>query len=185
VLLAPGQVFSFGSLLGPVDAAHGYAPGLVIIGNIETPQYGGGLCQVSSTAFRAALQAGLPILERSGHAFAISFYTWPYGVPGVDATIYYPQVDMKFQNDTGHYMLITTTMNKSASTLKFDYYGTKTKVGVIRGPYFITGSNDSTQASHTVFYRDVEDLSGNVLKTDTFNTYYQPSTNFSIEATAN
>jgi vancomycin resistance protein YoaR len=183
VLLKPGQVFSFGAILGEVDASTGYVPELVIDGNHEDFQYGGGLCQVSTTAFRAALLAGLPIDEREGHSFAISYYTWPYGVPGVDATIYYPQVDLKFTNDTGHYILIQTTMK--GDDLKFDYYGTKTKQGVIRGPYFITGTNDATKPSHTVFYRDVEDLSGNVIKTDTFNTYYQPSTNFPIVHTFN
>lgn len=178
VLLSPGEQFSFGKLLGDVGPETGYVPELVIDGNHEDYQYGGGLCQVSTTAFRAALLAGLPIDERVNHAFAISYYTWPYGVPGVDATIYYPQVDFKFTNDTGHYILIQTIMN--GVDLKFDFYGTKTKQGVIRGPQFVTGSNDATQPSHTVFYRDVEDLSGNVIKTDTFNTYYKSSTDFPI-----
>ncbi len=178
VLVAPGQVFSFGALLGVVDASTGYVPELVIEGDHEEYQYGGGLCQVSTTAFRAALMAGLPINQRTGHAFAISYYTWPFGVPGVDATIFYPQVDMKFTNDTGHFILIQTTMK--GVDLKFDFYGTKTKVGAIRGPEFISGSNNAKLASHTVFYRDVQDLSGNVIKTDTFNTYYAPSTNYPI-----
>jgi len=181
VLLSPGEQFSFGKLLGDVGPQTGYVPELVIDGNHEDYQYGGGLCQVSTTAFRAALLAGLPIDERVNHAFAISYYTWPYGVPGVDATIYYPQVDFKFTNDTGHYILIQTIMN--GVDLKFDFYGTKTKQGVVRGPTFVSGSNDATQPSHTVFYRDVEDLTGNVIKTDTFNTYYQPSTNFPIVKT--
>jgi vancomycin resistance protein YoaR len=178
VLLKPGEVFSFGAILGAVGPAQGYVPELVIDGNHEDFQYGGGLCQVSTTAFRAALLAGLPINERLNHAFAISYYTWPYGVPGVDATIYYPQVDLKFTNDTGHYILIQTIMN--GDDLKFDFYGTKTKVGVIRGPYFVSGSNNATKASHTVFYRDVEDLTGKVLSTNTFQTYYQPSVNYPI-----
>ncbi|HEX3081897.1 MAG TPA: VanW family protein [Candidatus Saccharimonadia bacterium] len=178
VLLKPGEEFSFGKYLGDVGPETGYVPELVIIGDHEEYQYGGGLCQVSSTAFRAALQAGLPITERVNHAFAISYYTWPYSVPGVDATIYYPQVDFKFVNDTGHYILMQTTM--SGTDLKFDFFGTKTKSGVIHGPEFITGSNDATQPSHTVFYRDVLDLSGAVTKTDTFNTYYQSSKNFPV-----
>ncbi len=178
VLLKPGQVFSFGALLGSVGPETGYVPELVIIGDHEEYQYGGGLCQVSTTAFRAALLAGLPINERVNHAFAISYYTWPYGVPGVDATIYYPQVDFKFTNDTGHYILIQTVMN--GVDLKFDFFGTKTKTGAIRGPQFVSGSSDAKQPSHTVFYRDILDLAGNVTKTDTFQTYYQPSTNFPI-----
>ncbi len=178
VLLKPGETFSFGALLGDVGPAQGYVPELVILGDHEEKQYGGGLCQVSSTAFRAALAAGLPITERVNHAFAISYYTWPYAVPGLDATIYYPAVDFKFVNDTGHYILMQTTMQ--GVDLKFDFFGTKTKSGVIRGPEFVTGSTDATQPSHTVFYRDVLDLAGNVTKTDKFDTYYKSSKDFPI-----
>jgi vancomycin resistance protein YoaR len=183
VLLSPGQEFSFGQILGPVGAAQGYLPGLVILGNEETDQYGGGLCQVATTAFRAALLAGLPINERSNHSYAVSFYTAPYGVPGVDATIYYPQVDLKFTNDTGHYILIQTSI--SGDSLTFNYYGTKTKTGVIIPPHFVYGTTNAAQASETIFQRQVLDLSGNVIKTDTFTQYYQPSTDFPIVQTSN
>ncbi len=179
VLLAPDEVFSFGKILGDVGPAQGYVPELVILGDHEEKQYGGGLCQVSSTAFRAALNAGFPILERVNHSFAISYYTAPFGVPGVDATIFYPQVDMKFRNDSGHYILIQTFMQ--GTTLTFDYFGTKTKSGVIRGPQFISGDNDTTKPSHTIFWRDVLDLNGNVVKTDTFNTYYESSLKYPVQ----
>jgi vancomycin resistance protein YoaR len=181
VLISPGEVFSIGAQLGEVDASTGYVPELVIDGNHEDFQYGGGLCQVTTTAFRAALAAGLPIDEREAHSFAISYYQWPYQAPGVDATIYYPEVDLKFTNTTGHYILIQTIMK--GDDLKFDFYGTKTQYGTIRGPYFISGSNNVTLASHTVFYNDVKDLSGNLIRTDTFNSYYQPSTDFPIVGT--
>lgn len=178
VLLKPGETFSFGKILGDVGPAQGYVPELVILGNHEEKQYGGGLCQVATTAYRAALLAGLPINERHNHSFAVSYYTAPYGVPGVDATIYYPEVDLKFTNDTGSYILIQTVMQ--GTDLKFDFFGTKTKSGQIRGPQFVSGSSDAKQASHTVFWRDVLDLNGNVIKTDTINTYYQPSTDFPV-----
>ncbi|HSX02899.1 MAG TPA: VanW family protein [Candidatus Saccharimonadia bacterium] len=180
VLLKPGEVFSFGKILGDVGPEQGYKPELVILGDHEEKQYGGGLCQVSSTAFRAALLAGLPIVERHNHSFAVSYYTAPYGVPGVDATIYYPILDFKFKNDTSSYILIQTIMQ--GSTLKFDFYGTKTKSGVIRGPQFVSGSNDATQPSHTVFWRDVLDAGGNVVKTDQFDTYYKSSKNYPVES---
>ena len=182
ILLAPGEQFSFGKILGDVGPEQGYVPGLVIIGNHEEKQYGGGLCQVSSTAYRAALLAGLPINERYNHSFAISFYTAPFGVPGVDATIYYPDVDMKFTNDSGSYILIQTHM--SGSTLTFDYYGTKTKSGQIRGPFFTSGNSDATKPSSTVFYRDVLDLLGNVVKTDTVYTNYKSSNDYPVKADA-
>lgn len=178
ILLKPDQIFSFGEYLGEVGPEQGYAPGLIILGDHEEKAYGGGLCQVSSTAYRAALLAGLPILQRTNHAFAISYYTAPFGVPGVDATIYYPQVDMKFKNDTGHYILIQTEM--VGTTLTFRFYGTKTKSGVIRGPFYVYGNSDATKPSQTVFYRDVLDLSGKVTKTDTVNTFYKSSLDFPI-----
>jgi vancomycin resistance protein YoaR len=179
VLIAPGATFSFGAILGAVGPEQGYLPGYVILGNHEELQYGGGICQVGTTAFRAALLAGLPITERFAHSFAVPYYTAPYGVPGVDATIYYPQDDLKFTNDTPGYILIQTIM--SGEDLKFDFYGTKTKSGVIRGPYFVSGTSDATKASHTVFYRDILNNAGQVTSTDTFNSYYAPSTDFPIE----
>lgn len=175
VILKPGEVFSFGKILGDVGPQTGYAPAKVILGNRQELQYGGGLCQVSSTAFRAALNAGLPILERVNHSFAVSYYTAPYGVPGVDATIYYPQVDFKFKNDTSHFIYIQTIMQ--GTTLKFQFYGTKEKEGVIRGPQFVSGGPDPKQPSRTVFYRDVV-VNGQVVKTDTFYTNYKSSEDF-------
>ena len=177
VLLKPGEVFSFGKLLGPVGAEQGYKKSLIILEDREVEDYGGGLCQVSSTAFRAALMAGLPILERTNHAFAISYYTAPYGVPGVDATIYYPPVDFKFRNDTDAHILIQTEM--VGTTLKFRFYGTKKKEGVIRGPFFVSGDSDVNKPSHTVFYRDVL-VGGQVTKTDTFNTYYKSALDYPV-----
>ena len=178
-LLAPGETFSFGKILGDVTPEKGYVKGLIILGNKEVEEYGGGLCQVATTAYRAALLAGLDIVERTNHAFAISFYTWPYGVPGVDATIYYPQVDLKFKNDTPAYILIQTTME--GDRLKFDFYGTKTKTGVITGPTFLSGSNDATKSSKTIFYRDVLDLSGKVLSHDPVVTSYASSLDYTIQ----
>lgn len=175
VLLKPGDTFSFGALLGDVGPEQGYAKSYVILDGKQDTDYGGGLCQVSSTAYRAALLAGLPIVERHNHAFAVSYYTEPYGVPGVDATIYYPQVDMKFKNDTGAHILIQTEMK--GTTLKFRFYGTKTKSGVIRGPQFVSGNSDANQPSHTVFWRDVM-VNGNVTKTDTINTYYKSALDY-------
>src|SRR5262249_9456164 len=78
VLLKPGEQFSFGKILGDVGPETGYVPELVILANHEEKQYGGGLCQVASTAYRAALLAGLPIDERHNHSFAVSYYTAPF-----------------------------------------------------------------------------------------------------------
>ena len=182
VLIKPGDTFSFESLLGDVDAATGYVPAIVIVGNKEDYQYGGGLCQVSTTAYRAALLAGLPIVERHNHSYAVSYYTAPFGVPGVDATIFNASVDFKFLNNTGHYILIQTIL--SGTTLKFDFYGTKVESGQIRGPYFIDPAGGAgwnpTVPSTTVFYRDILDSAGNVTKTDTITTHYASSNDFPL-----
>lgn len=178
VMLKPGEIFSFGKLLGEVNAATGYVPELVILDKREEKQYGGGLCQVSSTAYRAALLAGLPITQRQNHSFAISYYTAPYGVPGIDATIYYPAVDFKFRNDTPGHLYMQTRM--VGTTLTFDYFGTKTKYGEIRGPQFVSGTTDATKPSHTVFWRDTKDLTGKLIKTDEVHTYYQSSKDFPV-----
>ena len=85
---------------------------------------------------------------------------------------------MKFKNDTGHYILIQTEM--VGTTLTFRFYGTKTKSGVIRGPFYVSGNSDATKPSQTVFYRDVLDLGGKVTKTDTVNTFYKSSLDFPI-----
>jgi len=120
-LLAPGEEFSFTSLMGPIDGAHGWYPELVIKGDETIPEYGGGLCQVSSTMFRAALLTGMPITSRRNHSYAVSYYAYPDGY-GLDATIYDPYPDFRFINDTeGHMLIQGYTVGTSAY---FVMYGT-------------------------------------------------------------
>jgi vancomycin resistance protein YoaR len=77
-------------------------PELVIKKEGTVPEFGGGLCQVSSTAFRAAMNGGLPITQRRNHAYAVQYYA----PQGTDATIYPGVVDLKFINDTPGDILI-------------------------------------------------------------------------------
>ncbi len=120
ILLAPGEEFSALKYLGAVDASNGYLPELVIKGNETKPEYGGGLCQVSTTMFRAALNAGLDITERRNHSYTVSYYS-PIGT---DATIYDPAPDFKFKNDTGHHILIHTINDTARSRLVYEIWGT-------------------------------------------------------------
>ncbi len=132
-LIPPGETFSFNHYLGEVTAEKGYEESIIIWGNTTRADVGGGLCQVSSTAFRAAFWAGLPVAERWPHAFRVSYYEPPIGM---DATIYSPQVDLKWVNDTGHYILIQTYVDRATNTLTFRYYGTNPGRTVeIDGPY--------------------------------------------------
>lgn len=120
-LLAPGEEFSFTSLMGPIDAANGWYPELVIKGDETIPEYGGGLCQVSSTMFRAALLTGMPITARKNHSYAVSYYAYPDGY-GLDATIYDPSPDFRFVNDTGAHLLIQGYTE--GTNAYFVFYGT-------------------------------------------------------------
>ena len=119
-IIKQGEEFSFNKILGPVDGEHGFLPELVIKKEGTIPEFGGGLCQVSSTTFRAAMQAGLPIKERRNHAYAVQYYA----PQGTDATIYPGSVDLKFVNDTPGAILIWPYL-KDRNTLIFDFYGTK------------------------------------------------------------
>ncbi len=119
VLIKPDEVFSFNKTLGKVSAAQGFLPELVIKEDRTEPELGGGLCQVSTTIFRAALNAGLPVTERTNHKFRVSYYEPPVGL---DATIYLPSPDLKFKNNTGKYILVQAFV--SGNNITFDFYGT-------------------------------------------------------------
>ncbi len=121
ILIKPDETFSFNKILGKVDASTGYLPELVIKANQTIPEYGGGLCQVSTTAFRAALNSGLPIVERKNHAYPVRYYKWPYPKYGTDATIYLGGANLRFRNDTGYWILIQTRVE--GSKLFYDFFG--------------------------------------------------------------
>jgi len=119
ILLAPGEEFSLVKVLGDVSAETGYLPELVIKGNKTVPEYGGGLCQIGTTVFRAALASGLPITARRNHSYRVSYYE----PAGMDAAIYIPQPDVRFVNDTANYVLIQARIVKN--DIYFDFWGTK------------------------------------------------------------
>ena len=124
ILIKPGEVFSFDKALGDVSAFTGYKQAYIIQNGRTVLGDGGGVCQVSTTFFRALLNAGLPILERHAHAYRVGYYEQDSS-PGFDATIYVPSVDLKFKNDTGHYILVQTYIDQNQQRLTFMLYGTK------------------------------------------------------------
>lgn len=179
VLIAPGEEFSFNEQLGPVEASTGFLPELVIKPGKLVKEYGGGLCQVATTAFRAALYSGLPVTERKNHSFVVNHYFWPFTVAGTDATIYPPHPDLRFVNDTNNYILIQTY--SVGQILYFDFYGDiGSRRATIEGPTVVSrGANGSLT---TVFYRNV--YNGDTLKRkDTFKSYYKPSSEFERSTT--
>jgi len=119
--IKPGETFSFNDNLGVVDDTTGYKLELVIKAEGTIPEYGGGICQVSSTAFKAALWSGLPIVERSNHSYAVSYYAQIDGY-GLDSTIYPGVKDLRFTNDTPGTIVIQSYLVGTDAYFKF--YGT-------------------------------------------------------------
>lgn len=124
ILVAPNDVFSFGKALGDISAFTGYQQAYVIQNGKTVLGDGGGVCQVSTTLFRAILNAGLPVAERHAHAYRVGYYEQD-SPPGLDATVYVPSVDLKFKNDTGNYILIQTSIDPNVLRLTFELYGSK------------------------------------------------------------
>jgi len=165
VLIKPGENFSFLKTLGDVDKEHGYLPELVIKGNITEPDYGGGICQVSTTAFRAAVNSGLKITARTPHAYPVGYYN----PQGMDATVFIPSPDLKFTNNTPNYILIQTKI--TGTQLTFDFYGTDDgrKTDII-GPTITEREPDGSMKA--TFTEQVKDKSGNLILNDVFNSNY-------------
>lgn len=118
--IAPGARFSMVEHLGLVTQANGYSESWVIYGNQTLLGPGGGVCQVATTLFRAAFWAGLPIVERTPHAYRVSWYEPPVGL---DAAVFSPWVDVKFDNDTDTPLLILTEVDRANAKLYFRLYG--------------------------------------------------------------
>jgi len=181
-LIKPGEEFSFNKTLGEVGPTEGYLPELVIKKDKVTPEFGGGICQVSTTLFRAALFSGLPITERFPHAFPVAYY-WPQGM---DATVYPPHPDLRFENDTPEHILIQRKI--IGTKLIFEFFGTSEirypistsllisdintpiKRSVkIKGPYVIEKKEDGSMK--TVLYREIY-YDGELVKEETFRSNY-------------
>ena len=135
IIIKPGEIFSFNEWLGEVSEEEGYDESLIIFGNETIPDVGGGVCQVSTTAFRTAFFAGFPIIERWAHAYRVGYYEQGGHPVGLDATIYSPDVDFRFVNDSPHHLLIETYINQNNSTLVYKFYSTGTgKTIELEGP---------------------------------------------------
>lgn len=125
VLVAPGETFSMGATMGDVSLDNGFAEALIIYGGRTIKGVGGGVCQVSTTLFRTAFNAGFPIVERTPHAYRVSYYERIASggvdprLAGLDATVYFPLVDFKFTNDSPYWILMETYMGTGSLTWKF------------------------------------------------------------------
>jgi len=174
VLIKPDEEFSFNNILGEVGPDQGYEPELVIKKDKTVPEYGGGLCQVSTTLFRAAVNSGLKITERYPHAFPVKYYN----PQGFDATIYPPSPDLKFINNTPGNILIQTKI--VGNDLYFELYGTndERKV-VIEGPTQYDIKEDGSMKAKLI--EKVYDKNGNLVINKTFNSIYKSPALYPVE----
>jgi vancomycin resistance protein YoaR len=123
VLIKPGETFSFNANVGDITRETGYQAAYVIKNGRTELGDGGGVCQDSTTVFRAALDAGLPIVERRGHSYRVGYYE-QNAKPGLDATVYSPSTDLKFLNDTPGHLLLQTIVDSPNRVLTVELYGT-------------------------------------------------------------
>jgi vancomycin resistance protein YoaR len=191
-LVKNGETFATIPNLTPIDASRGYVQELVILNNRTKPEYGGGLCQVSTTLFRSVLNAGLPIVERANHAYRVSYYEKGVG-PGLDATVYDPSPDFRWRNDTGHAILVQSFVK--GNTITFNLFGTSDgRTSTISAPKIISetqpgasidiptdtmyvGERKQVETAHAGAVTDVTytvNRAGHQIYQQTFHSVYKP-----------
>ncbi len=194
ILIKPGEVFSFNQAIGDISTFTGYKQAYVIQNGRTVLGDGGGVCQVSTTFFRAVLNAGLPVIERNPHAYRVSYYEQDQG-PGLDAAIYVPSTDFKFKNDTEHHLLVQTIADTNAGSLTFELYGTRDNREVTISKPVITSVTSSPEPLYiddptlpkgemkqidyavsgaTVYFTREVKKEGKVIINDKFNSFYRP-----------
>ncbi|OGK23252.1 hypothetical protein A2954_07725 [Candidatus Roizmanbacteria bacterium RIFCSPLOWO2_01_FULL_37_12] len=124
VLIPRGKILSFNDTLGDVSSLTGYKPAYIIKSGKTVLGDGGGVCQASTTLFRAALNSGLAIIERTAHAYRVGYYEND-SKPGFDATVFAPSPDLKIENNTPASILIQTEVDQENNLLYFRFYGKK------------------------------------------------------------
>jgi vancomycin resistance protein YoaR len=186
-LIAPGETFSFNGSVGERTAEKGYQEANAIVQGKLVPQLGGGICQVGTTLFNAIFESGFPVVERHNHSFYISHYP-----DGRDATVSWGGPDLKFRNDTKHWVLVAA--GHSAGTVTMSLYGTDpgydvtAKVGewtdvrafkvestkdknVAKGVKIV---EDSGVQGRTIIVTRIVKRDGKVVREDSFRSVYRP-----------
>jgi len=201
VLVAPGEIFSMGQTMGDVSLESGFAEALIIYGGRTIKGVGGGVCQVSTTLFRAVFNVGFPVVERYSHAYRVSYYEQTISgsvdprLAGLDATVYFPLVDFKFKNDSPYWILMETYVNVNSRSLTWKFYSTSdgrtvewdttgpTDVVAAPSPLYEEnpelGKNEMKQVDWAANGADVTVTrtvyqNGAVLFQDQFSTHYEP-----------
>jgi vancomycin resistance protein YoaR len=133
-LVAPGGTFSLNDAVGPRTIERGFRSAPVIIGNEYEEDVGGGVSQVATTVFNAAWEAGLKIVERAPHSLYISRYP-----DGRDATVNYPDLDLKFRNDTSRWLVVLGASGSDGIAITIAGPATGRRVVSSPGPLQVTG----------------------------------------------
>lgn len=194
ILIAPGETFSFAEAIGDISSFTGYKQAFIIQNGKTVLGDGGGVCQVSTTLFRAILNSGLPVTERTAHAYRVGYYEQD-SPPGIDATVYVPSVDLKFKNDTGNHILIQAVVDLNELRLTFNLYGTKDgRITEISTPVITSQTPapepryeddptlpkgqikqvDFAAAGAKVYFTRTVTKNGKVIISETYNSNYRP-----------
>ena len=188
-LVPPGGTFSLNEAIGERTEERGFRSAPVIIGTRYEEEVGGGTSQVATTVFNAAWEAGLNITERNPHSLYISRYQL-----GRDATVYWPSLDLKFENDTGSWVLVKGFPESDGVTVSI-YGGEQRRVESSEGSMTVTGSaperrvkdktlpvgetvveEEGSSPSRTTVTRTVYSSEGDVIHDETWNTSYKGET---------
>ncbi len=178
VLIPKGGVISFNEIVGEITGASGYKQAYVIKAGRTVLDDGGGVCQISTTLFRAGLNSGLPILERTAHAYRVGYYEND-SKPGFDATIYSPSVDLKIKNNTSASILIQTFIDHATGNVSFRFYGKKDDRQIYISPGTLTDVSPPPEPK----YEDDPTLKKGVVKQVDF-AAWGGKTNFSYRVTS-
>lgn len=195
IIIGPGEEFSFNYYTGDISYENGFVDGLVIFGGRTVNGIGGGICQVSTTLFRSAFNGGLAITERNSHGYRVGYYELNGQPPGLDAAIWQPQRDFKFQNNTPYHILIEANVYPGNNALQIRFYSTnhfqvEIEDAIIRSidyapearfignPDFQLGDilqiDYAADGADVTVYRNVFDVNGNLQFEDYAFTHYVP-----------
>jgi vancomycin resistance protein YoaR len=169
LLVPPGAAFSMVENIGDISLNSGFAEALIIYGDRTIKGVGGGVCQVSTTLFRTVFFGGFPVVERNPHAYRVSYYELNSSgninpqMVGLDATVYSPIVDFKFQNDSEYWLLMETYVDKSARTITWKFYSTSDGRSV---EWSNTGVQNVVEAPESVYEENEELAKGEVNQVD-------------------
>jgi vancomycin resistance protein YoaR len=188
-LVSPGGTFSLNDAIGERTLERGFRPAPVIIGNEYAEEVGGGTSQVATTVFNAAWEAGLKITERHPHSLYISRYQL-----GRDATVYWPSLDLKFENDTKDWVLVKGYAESDAIHVVI-YGGERRRVESSATPLVITGAApkelikdpslekgkrvveaEGSQPSRATATRKIFAPDGTLVRSETWTTSYKGET---------